>query len=302
MHLVFVLIYLLFIALIVSLCHRFGLGRFGKIVVTIILLLAPFWDMIIAKGIMWNYVLVNSPLQKIARTVEKPESVVWIDNVWPGYDEQQRHCMVTSYLDGVHLNTLALNSEDGKFYLYRAVLKDFSDSEKLRPEHEKLEKRIKQLEEEAKQVGASGGDNKELWRIIRKEYYPKLKTIGYKTQREKEIDYIFANPEIYENLEDLPSLKYQIKFQRDRLPSVQAKFVWCDEIRIRDNDEDEEIAFSKRCLGYASRVFPNPIGSDAPFYGGARLGYERIYWFDNKVLFEYAQVTGQCHRSELNRR
>lgn len=302
MYLVFVLIYLLFISLIVFLCHRVGLGWFGKIIVSIILLLAPFWDMIIAKGIMWNYALENDPLQKISRTVEKPESVVWIDNVWPGFDERQRRCMVRDYLDGVHLKILALNGEDGKFYLYRASLNDFSESEKLHLKHEELDKKIKQLEEEAKQIGASGGDNRQLWRNIREKYNSKLKKIGYKTQREKEIDHIFAEPEIYQSLEDLPSLKYQIKFQHNRLPYVQEKFVWCDEIHIRDNDEDEEIAFSKRCLGYASRVFPNPIGSGAPFYGGARLGNERIYWFDNEVLFEYVKVTGQCHRSELNRR
>ena len=94
------------------------LVRIGKLIVTVALLLAPFWDMFVAKGIMWNYTWKNNPLQEIIRTVDKPESVLWIDNVWPGFDDYGRYWMVTNYLDGVHLKELAINGDDGKIYTF----------------------------------------------------------------------------------------------------------------------------------------------------------------------------------------
>ena len=204
-YLIVIAIYLLFVALIVFFCHRRGLGWLGKLIVIVFLLLAPFWDMFLAKGIMWNYARANNPLQEITRTVEKPESVLWIDNVWPGYDEYGRHWMVTNYLDGVHLKLLAINGNDGRFYLYRASLSNFSESETLLSKHEQLKKKIKQLEDEAKQFGRSGGDNKGLWQIIRQDYYPQIKELGYENQRKKEINQIFSKPEIYQKEEELPS-------------------------------------------------------------------------------------------------
>ena len=241
---------------------------------------------------MWNYARKNTPLQEITRTVEKPESILWIDHVWPGYDEFGRHWMVTNYLDGVHLKILALNGDDEKIYLYRASPDDFSESAKVRPEYLNMTQKLTELKKEAIAVSRSGGDNKGLWRTIRQIYEPQLAQLGYEAMRKKEIDHIFANPEVYQTLESLPPMNYQIEFQRNRLPDWQEKFVWCDEIRIQDNSRNEDIAFSKRCLGYGPKVGVNPLGKGSPFYGGARLGDERVYEFDDKVLFGYAEVKG----------
>ena len=295
-------LYILFVAGVVFFCHRRGLGWFGKLIVIVFLLLAPFWDMFLAKGIMWNYARTNTPLQEITRTVEKPESVLWIDHVWPGYDEFGRHWMVTNYLDSVHLKVLALNGADGKIYLYRASPADFSESEKVRPEHLNMTQKLTELKKEAIAVSRSGGDNKRLWRTIRQIYEPQLAQLGYETMRKKEINHIFANPEVYQTLESLPPMNYQIEFQHNRLPDWQEKFVWCDEIRIQENNKKQEIAFSKRCLGYSPKTGVNPTGW--PFHGGVRLGDYRAYDFDDEVLFKYATVRGglDTTRNRLKRK
>lgn len=290
MHLIIIGAYFSFIIWIVAFIHRKGVGWIGKLFLTLFFVLIPLCDMYVAKGIMWNYARQNSPLQEITREIEKPESVLWIDNVWPGFDEYGRHWMVEKYLDGEHLNTLVLLGDDGRYYLYHATLEDFPESEKVRLEHEKLTKNIDKLSQEAKLESRRGGDNKELWRKIRKELKPQLTSLGYRPMRDEEINKIFARPKIYQNLNDVSSINYRVELNRNRLPELQEKFVRCDEIIIEDLRQDTRIAFSKRCLGYSPWVGYNPIGPSSPFYGGVRLGDERIYEFDDEVLFGYAGV------------
>jgi len=276
------------IALVVLLLHKLGLGLPWKIIAVTILLLAPFWDIFVSKAIMWNYSRHNNPLQVIDRTISSPESVLWIDNVWPGHDEYSRYHMVASYLDGIHLKTLAIKGEDAQIYLYRATKDDFAESEKIQPQHEKLSLKIERLEKEAKTVGRNGGDNKKLWKVIRQIHEPEIKQLGYKKIREKEIRKIFANPIIYKNVNEIPLTNYHVTFNRNCLPEWQEKFVWCDEVTIFDNIKNEKIAFSKRCMGYSPMTGVNPVSSSPKsFYGGSRLGDERAYSFDDKVLFHY---------------
>lgn len=285
-------LYILFVAGVVFFCHRRGLGWFGKLIVIIFLFLAPFWDMFLAKGIMWNYARKNTPLQEITRTIEKPESVLWIDNVWPGYDEYGRHWMVSNYLDGVHMKTLILNGDDKKLYLYHATIDDFAESEKVRPEYIRMNQMIDKLKEEAKATSRRGGDNKEQWRIIRQVHEPQLSRLGYRALRKKEVEKVFSRHKIYQSRQNIPPMNYRIELNQIRLSEWQDEYIWCDEIQIQDNSKNENIAFSKRCLGYSPKTGVNPLGKGSPFYGGARLGDERVYEFDDKVLFGYAEVKG----------
>lgn len=288
-YLVVIAIYLLSVALVVFLCHRRGMGKAGKVMVTVLLLLAPFWDMILSKGIMWNYALKNIPLQTISRTVKNPQSVLWIDNVWPAFDEHGRAWMVENYLDGVRLKVLGLNDGHGKIYVYHAMPEDFAASEKMRPDVEASKQKYNVAFEKAgKRI------NKEV-AAYQSVYFDM--DGAFRAQRKREAAPILKHPEIYSNTgqalpETLPTFHYTVNFQPSRLPSWQKKFVWCDEIRIHDNGDNENIAFSKRCLGYSSKVLPNPIGDGWPFYGGTRLGDEQVYGFDDKVLFEYIDVRG----------
>jgi len=86
--------------------------------VVLILLSLPFVDIVVPQGFFLLY-RAFGPLQEVRHVVDAPGSVSWIDNVWPGFDEYGRDWMVRSYLDGTHLQTLALNGDDGKVYVYR---------------------------------------------------------------------------------------------------------------------------------------------------------------------------------------
>jgi hypothetical protein len=65
------------------------------------------------------------PKTFIKKTVEYPESIYWEDNIYPGFDEQDRLLMIRNYLDGVHLKTMALNAPDGTIHVYTATEEDW---------------------------------------------------------------------------------------------------------------------------------------------------------------------------------
>lgn len=318
----FIALYLGFISLVLYLLRR-RLGVIGRIIVGILLILAPFTDVFITKCIMMGVKFNHSPLQKISRTVENPESILWLDEVWPGFDEYGRHWMVESYLDGVHLKSLALNGDDGKIYLYKASIQDFAGSEVVRPEFEHLSKKILLLENEKneiwkKRVAEAKKAKIDKWpwpktrekhnhatrelKLKIQENKSLLKDLNYKNIRKQEIDKIFAKPEIYTSRSDLPPAKYLVHLQPLPLYNWQKKFVWCDEIMINDIAQEETMAFSRRCLGYNPFTTVNYPGKDHSFYGGARLGDPWVYEFDNKMLFKYTKENGEYHSSLLTNR
>ena len=45
------------------------------------------------------------------KKIEKPISIYWEDNVYPGFNKEDRELMIINYLDGVHLKTMALNGD-----------------------------------------------------------------------------------------------------------------------------------------------------------------------------------------------
>lgn len=87
--------------------------------VFIVVMLLPFTDYFTQFFLVQTRIIFRQPLQVINEVIEVPGSVYWEDNVWPGFDEFGRNWMVEKYLDGKHLQSLALNGEDGNVYLYR---------------------------------------------------------------------------------------------------------------------------------------------------------------------------------------
>ncbi len=74
-------LYLAFVAAVLAVLNWRGVGKIGKIGACTILLLAPFSDMFIVKGIMQYFKLTHSPLQQVIKIVDKPGSVLWMDEV-----------------------------------------------------------------------------------------------------------------------------------------------------------------------------------------------------------------------------
>jgi len=297
MHIILLIAYIVFIVWVVRLCRRFRVHILGIIGIVLLLVLAPGWDAILAKVIMLNFERSHAPLQQISRKVDSPQSVVWIDEVWPGFDAYGRHWMVKNYLDGVHLQMLALNDGEGKIHVYQASPEDYAERDRLRPEIEATRKAIKALSDQMDRERKEHRDIKELGRAYREQqtaFSPRLK--AYEEAWERDLTRIIDRAKVYPSAGgqlriDLPPFAYRVRLHRLRLPEWQEGFAWCDQVDIVDNQKQETIAFSKRCLGYRTRLpLFKEMGGTGPFYGGVRLGDERAYSFDDKVLFEYAGV------------
>lgn len=298
--LIVVAIYLAFIAGVVFVCHRLKRGWRTKSLVVVFLLLAPFWDVFLAKGIMWNFARHHTPLQTISRTVDKPESVIWIDNVWPGFDEYGRHWMVETYLDGIHLKTLALNDGKGKLYVYRATPEDFAQSAKLWPGVMEAKRKFEELYQKAgrritKEIVPYQFDS-----LKKRDAFQKVHKQEAAAVLKREESYPFTvgtSPAV-----DLDQFNYNVQFNPIPLSKWQAKFVWCDNLEIRNQQNNILIANNKRCLEYTPMTALTYQGG-SPFEGGFRLGDERAYEFDDKVLFGYADVKSSLdyERSDLRR-
>lgn len=222
-YLVVISLYIGFCVLVVKGAGKLGAKKWLKVLIVIGLVLLPFWDKLTSEIIVLFRYVQDRPLQEIKRTVDSPESVLWVDEVWPGFDEYSRSWMLKSYLDGKNLKLLGLTAAGtSKVYVYTAE-----------------------------------------------------DPIRYK-------EYRMDDPAF-------PKFKYTVRFIHIPLPAWQEKFIWCDEIRIRDNEKSQEIAISRRYLGRNSKIWPCSV-CDGDFEGGALMGDERAYEFDDKVLFRYAGV------------
>jgi len=113
-----VCVYLVFVFIVYFVMRKVDARKSVRIAVVLLLLSLPFVDIVVPQGLFLLY-RAFGPLQEVRHVVDAPGSVCWIDNVWPGFDEYGRDWMVRSYLDGTHLQALALNGDDGKVYVYR---------------------------------------------------------------------------------------------------------------------------------------------------------------------------------------
>ena len=96
-----------------------------KLVIAFFILL-PTYDIIITN-LLGGYYCLTTPSTFIGKKVEFPQSIYWEDNVYPGFNKEDRKLMIINYLDGVHLKTMALNGDDGKVYMYSLDKPIFKD-------------------------------------------------------------------------------------------------------------------------------------------------------------------------------
>lgn len=120
----FLLIYILVAIGVYKLTKRFSQQRWVHRTVLAIIFLIPTYDIIITN-ILGAYHCLTTPSTYISKKVEYPLSIYWEDNVYPGFNAEDRKLMIINYLDGVHLKTMALNGDDGKVYVYSAKEGEF---------------------------------------------------------------------------------------------------------------------------------------------------------------------------------
>lgn len=222
---------------------------------------------------------------EIKETVEFPGSVYWEDNVFPGFDPLSRRWMVEFYLDGVHVQALALNGDDGKIYLYRATADQFAESRRLRGRIDELEAQAVKAVEAGK-AARRGNEKKAFFAKgteLRKQEGVLLKQL--RVVHDMVVLAILAKEEVFPDPESLPRLNYKVLYNREPLPNWQQRYLYSDKIQIIDRKGGKIIAWSKRIERYEYILEVDVVGGRVLFGTVAGEGY--ILGFPSKILFEF---------------
>jgi len=294
------ILYLFFAVITFYLCWKSIKSKFIVWIVGLLLLLFPFKHGLF-YGALFNFYGLW-PLQEIHRTVDSPLSVYWEDKVWPGFDAYGRNWMIKNYLDGIHLQTLALNGEDGKIYLYRAAENSRIKSTHYKEKVEELEKRREELRQKSNAYYKEHGKrDPKFMEQTKKEVEPLLFQARKEEKRliKEELERITENVQIYTSASDLPTMRYHVRLEPIHMFFPASKLYHADLITITDTSEGKVIAWSKRFMAYAPWIC-NISGQQPKF--GAMKGDIRVYEFDDKALFEYADLrTHNWMRNNLNK-
>ncbi len=199
------------------LVKRFILNKWVHRIVLVFLILLPTYDIIITNALGFYYCNAEpNPKTFIKKKVEYPESIYFEDNIFGGFDAEDRKLMVKNYLDGVHLKTMALNGNDGKIYVYET---NSSIWEKLKP-----------LEKERSQ-----------------SYYDMANTIVQNIMQTSEESYA---------KQSMPKINYTVTFDEAKLNTFARKFLYSDETKIINNSTNETIAYNRQYIRFFYNILP----------------------------------------------
>jgi hypothetical protein len=193
------------------------------------------------------------PKTFIKKTVEYPESIYWEDNIYPGFDEQDRLLMTRNYLDGVHLKTMALNAPDGTIHVYTATEDDWQ-ARRGEPNY------FDRLDAEAKRIAERGTT--------------------------------FTR-------DTMPKTNYSVILNPVPLTSFQRRYLWSDEVRIRENNTDEVIAYNRRLMRRWYMIMPDIAFGNRYYSPNAMCGWGGYDGFDDKV-FLIKRINGMNHMQFVN--
>lgn len=248
---------------------------------------------VILSNTLGAYYCAQEPNPKtyIKHTVEEPISIYWEDNVYPGFDEADAKLMVANYLDGVHLQTMALNTPDRKvkIYSYANVSQSYIDLFK-ESEEVKREMMIKQ------KVFNQARNHKKLedyppdFNQIRDVY---LKVMDKNEALTKQIESARSklNLIITETTkEQMPQMNYTVKTDEVNLSDTARKVLYSDEVKITDNRTKEVIAYDRRIMQlYSASLLPD-------FQGGNYYVREALCGYENGGLFARSVFTTLSRR------
>lgn len=212
-----------------------------------------------------------NPKTFIKRAVYNPGSIYWEDNIYPGFNEEDRLLMIRNYLDGVHLTTMALNGPDGKIYLYTATEKDWQTSLGMEKKSE------------------------EDWKKYFKTIETEARTIASRVN--------------LLNRKELSQINYNVVFNPVSLTNLQRRYLYSDEVIITDNKKDEIIAYNRRLMRFYYKLQLEPIGgctSMTKLYFKEMYGMPLPYGLDDQSILRYTKPSNivtnyKCRRSLKSR-
>lgn len=219
---------------------------------------------VILSNTLGAYYCAQEPNPKtfIKHTVEEPISIYWEDNVYPGFDEVDSKLMVANYLDGVHLQTMALNTPDGKVRVYsyanipQSYIDLFKESEEVKREMMVKQKVFNQARNHKKLEDYPPDFNQ-----IRDVY---LKVMDKNEALTKQIESARSklNLIITETTRDaMPQMNYTVKTDEVYLSDLARKVLYSDEVKITNNHTKEVIAYDRRIMQlYSASLLPDAVG------------------------------------------
>lgn len=251
------------------LVKHFILNKWVHRIVLVFLILLPTYDIIITNVLGAYYCKADpNPKTFIKKKVEYPESIYWEDNVYQGFNAEDRKRMIENYLDGVHLKTMALNGNDGKIYVYEA---NSSIWEKLKP-----------LEKERSQ-----------------SYYDMADTIAQNIMQTSEKSY---------TKQSMPKINYTVTFNEVKLNPFARKFLYSDEIKVIDNKTNEVIAYNRRYMRFFYNIMPDLSLGNLYYdpWDGKMCGSEDTQYFFRHIFEEiyinYSGAIAESFNSKLYRK
>ena len=201
-----------------------------------------------------------NPKTYIKHTVEEPISIYWEDNVYQGFDDTDAKLMVKNYLDGVHLQTMALNTPDGKvkIYSYVNVPQSYVDLVK--------EGYVATKEAQKKHILFEDAWNKykaKEWTKAEFDVVAKDSGIADKKRESltKQIETAKAQLTLViteTTKEQMPMMNYTVKTNEVHLSDLAQKVLYSDEVNITDNRTKEVIAYNRRIMQlYSASLLPD---------------------------------------------
>ena len=243
-----------------------------------------------------------NPKTYIKHTVEEPISIYWEDNVYSGFDEADSKLMVANYLDGVHLQTMALNTPDGKvkIYSYTNIPQSYIDLVK--------EGYAVSKEWTVRKAASSKafGEAYDSQHSKYKEGYSRdsspLKELSSafreidakKSALTKQIETAKAQLTLViteTTKEKMPMMNYTVKTNEVHLSDLAQKVLYSDEVNITDNRTKEVIAYNRRIMQlYSASLLPDVAMGGRRFYPHPLCGRSGIEIFDEDVFTAIGRV------------
>lgn len=258
---------------------------------------------VILSNTLGAYYCAKEPNPKtyIKHTVEEPISIYWEDNIYPGFDEADSKLMVKNYLDGVHLQIMALNTTEGKvnIYSYKDIPQSYIDlvEEGFAVAEEAQEKRV--IFEEAWKKYKAKDWTKVEFDVVAKDMgqiNKRKETLTKQIEAEKAKLTLI----ITETTRDaMPQMNYTIKTDEVHLSDLARKVLYSDEVNITDNRTKEVIAYNRRIMQlYSAALMPDFAMGNRYYYPHSLCG-NSTELFERAIFVELGRREDN-HKTDLN--
>lgn len=267
---------------------------------------------VILSNTLGAYYCAQEPNPKtyIKHTVEEPISIYWEDNVYPGFDDADAKLMVANYLDGVHLQTMALNTPDGKVRIYsyanvpqgyiNLVKEGYATDKEWGIRKQASTNAFAQIYDAKKSKYKEGFSRdssplKELSAAFREIDAKKSVITNQIESARSQLTLIITET----TRDQMPQMNYTVKTDEVHLSDLAHKVLYSDEVKITNNHSKEVIAYNRRIMQlYSAALMPD-------FAMGNRYYYPRSLCGNSTELFERAIFVElgrreDNHKTDLN--